>query len=173
MADSPAHLRAGLLTLLPDGATDPMRGGVGRQGHGYPAPVAGDDMKIPKGRVRRSAKLGTAMSSSAAKYAGTKATGVARSKEGADERLEARHLETALTMVRTLGEMKGAAMKIGQLASFIDTEFLPPEYAALYQEELGKRLGPPLPMPWERVSKVIEEESGEPVHAHFSEFEPH
>ena len=25
-------------------------------------------------------------------------------------------------------------MKIGQLASFIDTEFLPPEYAEIYQE---------------------------------------
>ena len=27
-------------------------------------------------------------------------------------------------------------MKIGQLASFIDTEFLPPEYRELYQEKL-------------------------------------
>src|SRR5947207_1179134 len=92
----------------------------------YPAAVTGDEMKIPKGRVRRSTKLGTAMGTSAAKYAGTKAAGVARSKDGAEEKLEARHLETALKLVRTLGEMKGAAMKIGQLASFIDTEFLPP-----------------------------------------------
>ena len=129
-------------------------------------------MKIPKGRVRRSAKLGTAMGSQAARYAGTKAASVARSKEGAEEKLEARHLETALKMVRTLGEMKGAAMKIGQLASFIDTEFLPPEYAELYQEELAKLRTSAPPMPWERVSKVIEEEYGEPVHAHFSHFEP-
>ena len=28
-------------------------------------------------------------------------------------------------------------MKIGQLASFIDTEFLPPEYRELYQEQLA------------------------------------
>ena len=41
-------------------------------------------------------------------------------------------------MAATLGEMKGAAMKLGQLASFVDTEFLPPEYAELYQEELAK-----------------------------------
>ncbi len=130
-------------------------------------------MKIPKGRVRRSAKLGTAMSGQAAKYAGTKAASVARSKEGADEKLEARHLETALTMVRTLGEMKGAAMKIGQLASFIDTEFLPPEYAEIYQEELAKLRTSAPPMPWERVEKVVEEEYGEPVHEHFTEFDPH
>jgi predicted unusual protein kinase regulating ubiquinone biosynthesis (AarF/ABC1/UbiB family) len=130
-------------------------------------------MKIPKGRVRRSAKLGTAMGSQAARYAGTRAASVARSKEGAEERLEARHLETALTMVRTLGEMKGAAMKIGQLASFIDTEFLPPEYAEIYQDELAKLRTSAPPMPWERVSKVIEDEYGEPVHEHFSEFDPH
>jgi predicted unusual protein kinase regulating ubiquinone biosynthesis (AarF/ABC1/UbiB family) len=41
-------------------------------------------------------------------------------------------------MVKTLGSMKGAAMKIAQLASFIDTEFLPPEYAQIYQDELSK-----------------------------------
>ncbi len=130
-----------------------------------------DDLKIPQGRVRRSAKLGSALGGQAAKYAGTRAAALARSPEGADERLEARHVETALKMVRTLGEMKGAAMKIGQLASFIDTEFLPPEYAELYQEELAKLRSSAPPMPWERVSKVIEEEYGEPVDEHFAEFE--
>ncbi len=139
---------------------------------GYAGAVAGDERKIPKGRVRRSAKLGTAVGGQAARYAGTRAAGVARSKDGAEEKLEARHLETALKMVRTLGEMKGAAMKIGQLASFVDTEFLPPEYAEIYQEELAKLRTSAPPMPWERVSKVIEEEYGEPVHEHFSHFEP-
>jgi predicted unusual protein kinase regulating ubiquinone biosynthesis (AarF/ABC1/UbiB family) len=145
---------------------------VAVKGRGYLAPVADDEMKIPKGRVRRSAKLGTAVGGQAARYAGTKAASVARSQEGADEKLEARHLETALKMVRTLGEMKGAAMKIGQLASFVDTEFLPPEHAELYQAELAKLRTSAPPMPWERVSKVIEEEYGEPMHEHFSEFEP-
>jgi predicted unusual protein kinase regulating ubiquinone biosynthesis (AarF/ABC1/UbiB family) len=130
-----------------------------------------DEMKIPKGRARRSAKLGSALGGQAAKYAGTKAASVARSDEGAAERLEARHVETALKMVRTLGEMKGAAMKIGQLASFVDTEFLPPEYAEIYQQELAKLRTSAPPMPWSRVSKVIEEEYGEPVSEHFADFE--
>jgi predicted unusual protein kinase regulating ubiquinone biosynthesis (AarF/ABC1/UbiB family) len=133
--------------------------------------VAEDDRKIPQGRLRRSAKLGGTLGSQAARYAGTKAAGLARSEEGAAERLEARHLETALKMVATLGEMKGAAMKIGQLASFIDTEFLPPEYAEIYQEQLAKLRTSAPPMPWEKVVTVIEEEYGEPVTEHFSEFE--
>ena len=129
-------------------------------------------MKIPQGRVRRSAKLGTALGGQAARYAGTRAASLARSEEEAQERLEARHLETALKMAAILGEMKGAAMKLGQLASFIDTELLPPEYAEIYQEQLAKLRTSAPPMPWSEVEKVIEADYGEPVSEHFTEFEP-
>src|ERR687898_1594365 len=114
--------------------------------------------KIPKGRVRRSAKLGTALGVQATRYAGTKTANVARSPEAAEERLEGRHLETALKIASTLGEMKGAAMKLGQLASFVDTDFLPDEYRELYQEELAKLRTSAPAMPWERVVKVLEAE---------------
>ena len=69
--------------------------------------------KIPKGRIRRSAKLGSIVGVQGARYAGTKATNVARSEEGGKEQLEQRHLETAMKMVGALGQMKGAAMKLG------------------------------------------------------------
>ena len=75
-------------------------------------------------------------------------------------------------MAATLGEMKGAAMKLGQLASFVDTEFLLPEYAELYQEELAKLRTSAPSMPWEKVSKVLEEEyRGEPLDELFAEIE--
>jgi predicted unusual protein kinase regulating ubiquinone biosynthesis (AarF/ABC1/UbiB family) len=131
------------------------------------------DDKIPKGRIRRSAKLGSAIGTQATRYAGTKAANVARSGDAADSRLEARHLETAVKMASVLGEMKGAAMKMGQLASFIDTEFLPPEYAELYQEQLANLRTSAPAMPWEKVSKVLEEEyRGEPIDELFAEIEP-
>jgi predicted unusual protein kinase regulating ubiquinone biosynthesis (AarF/ABC1/UbiB family) len=122
-----------------------------------------DDSKIPKGRVRRSAKLGSIVGVQGARYAGTKAT---------NEKLEARHLETAIKMAGALGQMKGAAMKLGQFASFIDTEFLPPEYAELYQEQLAKLRTDAPSMPWEKVVKVLEDEyEGEPLSELFVEFE--
>jgi predicted unusual protein kinase regulating ubiquinone biosynthesis (AarF/ABC1/UbiB family) len=131
------------------------------------------DDKIPKGRIRRSAKLGSAIGSQATRYAGTKAANVARSGESAETHLEARHLETALKMASVLGEMKGAAMKMGQLASFIDTEFLPPEYAELYQEQLAQLRTDAPSMPWEKVRKVLDEEyRGEPLDELFAEIEP-
>jgi len=128
--------------------------------------------KIPKGRVRRSAKLGSVVGGQAARYAGTKATNVGRSEESSKERLEQRHLETAMKMVGALGQMKGAAMKLGQFASFIDTEFIPEEYREIYQEQLAKLRTDAPAMPWEKVEKVLEEEyDGEPLSELFAEFE--
>jgi predicted unusual protein kinase regulating ubiquinone biosynthesis (AarF/ABC1/UbiB family) len=130
------------------------------------------DEKIPKGRVRRSAKLGSVLGVQGARYAGTRAASVARSEEGAREKLENRHLETAVKIVGALGEMKGAAMKLGQMASFIDTEFLPPEYRELYQEQLAKLRTSAPPMPWKKVVKVLEEEyDGDPLSELFAEIE--
>ena len=131
-----------------------------------------DDNKIPKGRVRRSAKLGSVVGGQAARYAGTKATNVARSEEGGKERLEQRHLETAIKMVGALGQMKGAAMKLGQFASFIDTEFIPDEYREIYQEQLAKLRTDAPAMPWEKVKTVLDEEyEGAPLSELFAEIE--
>jgi predicted unusual protein kinase regulating ubiquinone biosynthesis (AarF/ABC1/UbiB family) len=130
-----------------------------------------DDHKIPKGRVRRSAKLGSQLGVQGARYAGTRAASVARSEENAREKLENRHLETALKLMGTLGEMKGAAMKLGQMASFIDTEFLPPEYRDIYQQQLAKLRTSAPAMPWKRVVGVLEEEYGEPLSGLFANFE--
>jgi predicted unusual protein kinase regulating ubiquinone biosynthesis (AarF/ABC1/UbiB family) len=133
--------------------------------------MAGDS-KIPKGRVRRSAKLGSIVGVQGARYAGTKATNVARSEESGKEKLEQRHLETAMKMVGALGQMKGAAMKLGQFASFIDTEFIPEEYREIYQEQLAKLRTDAPSMPWGKVEKVLlEEYDGEPVAELFAEFE--
>jgi len=131
-----------------------------------------DEAKIPKGRLRRSAKLGSIVGAQGARYAGTKAANVARSDEAGQEKLEQRHLETAMKMVGALGQMKGAAMKLGQFASFIDTEFIPEEYREIYQEQLGKLRSEAPAMPWDQVVKVLEEEyDGEPLSEYFAEID--
>jgi predicted unusual protein kinase regulating ubiquinone biosynthesis (AarF/ABC1/UbiB family) len=138
----------------------------------WQAGAIADEAKIPKGRIRRSAKLGSIIGSQGARYAGTKAANVARSEEDGKQALEARHLETAMKMVGALGQMKGAAMKLGQFASFIDTEFIPEEYREIYQEQLGKLRNEAPAMPWEQVVKVLEEEyDGEPLSEYFAEIE--
>src|SRR5215210_3465771 len=128
--------------------------------------------ELPQGRIRRTAKVGTVIGSQGARYAGTRAANVARSKERASAAMDARHLEAAERMVDVLGTMKGAAMKIGQLASFIDTEFIPDEYRDLYQDKLSKLRSEAPSMEWKKVKSVLEEEwDGEPVEELFEDFE--
>ena len=133
--------------------------------------MAKDESRIPKGRIRRTAEVGSVVGSQGARYAGTRAANVARSKERGAQAIDRRHLEAADRMVETLGKMKGAAMKIGQLASFIDTEFLPPEYRQLYQDKLSKLRTSAPSMPWKKVSQVLEEEWEEPVEELFEDFD--
>jgi predicted unusual protein kinase regulating ubiquinone biosynthesis (AarF/ABC1/UbiB family) len=131
-----------------------------------------DESKIPKGRIRRSAKLGSIVGAQGVRYAGTKAANVGRSEDESKEALEQRHLETAMKMVGALGQMKGAAMKLGQFASFIDTEFIPQEYREIYQEQLAKLRTDAPSMPWEKVEPLLKEEyDGEPLSELFAEFE--
>jgi predicted unusual protein kinase regulating ubiquinone biosynthesis (AarF/ABC1/UbiB family) len=130
-----------------------------------------DDSSIPKGRIRRTAQVGSVVGTQGARYAGTRAANLTRSREEAADALERRHLEAAERMVATLGRMKGAAMKIGQLASFIDTEFLPPEYRELYQEHLAQLRTQAPTMPWSQVRKVLDEEWEEPCEELFEQIE--
>src|SRR6058998_3623760 len=133
--------------------------------------MAGKDEGIPGGRVQRTAKVGSALGSAGARYAGSRARNVVRSKDAGAAELDKRHLEAAEKMVDALGQLKGAAMKIGQLASFIDTEFLPPEYRDLYQDKLADLRTSAPPMPWKKVKDVLEEEWEDPLEELFDDFE--
>src|SRR5919112_1761673 len=133
--------------------------------------MARKDESIPDGRVQRTAKVGQAIGSSGARYAGTRARNVMRTEDEAAAEIDKRHLEAAEKMVDALGQLKGAAMKIGQLASFIDTEFLPPEYRELYQDKLANLRSSAPPMPWKKVRDVLEEEWDEDPEELFNDFE--
>lgn len=61
--------------------------------------------------------------------------------------------DAAQAMVKTLGEMKGLAMKVGQMAS-MNPELLSPEIRAV----VSKLQNQAPPMPWATVKKVIEDE---------------
>src|ERR671912_343861 len=138
---------------------------------GISSGAVADDTDIPKGRIRRTAEVGSVVGSQGARYAGTRARNLTRGRDGAAHALEQRHMDAAEQMVETLGRMKGAAMKIGQLASFIDTEFLPPEYRELYQDKLATLRSTAPPMPWSKVRAVLDEEWEDPVEELFDDFE--
>ncbi|MCW2968609.1 MAG: hypothetical protein JWM71_2381 [Solirubrobacteraceae bacterium] len=115
--------------------------------------MADDQDSLRTGRVRRTAQVGRAVGAAGIKGA------------------RGNHQEAAERMVRTLGSLKGGAAKIAQLASFIDTDFIPDEYRAVYQEELGKLRANVPAMPFKEVRKVLDEEWDAPVDELFDSFE--
>ncbi|MEA3075376.1 MAG: hypothetical protein QOF60_284 [Actinomycetota bacterium] len=65
--------------------------------------------------------------------------------------------------VAVLGDMKGVAMKVGQLLSFLDAGAIPDQYRAAYQQIVGTLQADAPPMPFETVRDVLERELGRPV----------
>jgi len=67
-----------------------------------------------------------------------------------------------------LGDMKGVAMKVGQLLSFLDAGGIPEQYRATYQQIIGSLHADAPPMPFETVRDVIERELKRPVDKAFA-----
>lgn len=92
-------------------------------------------------------------------------------KESAKELMNEFHMTTAQELVETLGRLKGASMKVGQLASFIDAGVLPPELRDMYQETLGALRDAAPPMKEKLVRQVFVREFDAPPEELFATFD--
>src|SRR6476661_597411 len=127
--------------------------------------------KIPTSRVRRTARVGRAAAGQAVRQAGTHVANVARSDEGASKALEKRHLEAAEQIVTVLGTMKGAAMTLGHVMSFLDVGLVPEEYRGEFQRKLGELRDAAPNVRFEDMRKVVEQELGESLRETFATFD--
>jgi predicted unusual protein kinase regulating ubiquinone biosynthesis (AarF/ABC1/UbiB family) len=127
---------------------------------------------IPTSRLSRSTKVGRLAATQAAKQVGTRATNVARSDEGKQKALAKRQLETAEQIVAALGTMKGAAMKLGQVMSFLDVGLVPEEYREEFQAKLAELRDAAPKVAFKDMRKVIEAEYGERLEDVFETFDP-
>lgn len=127
--------------------------------------------KMPKGRVRRTARVGSLVGGQAARAYATKAANLTRSEAARREAAERRQVEAAEQIVEVLGSMKGAAMKVGQVASFIDTGALPPEASRRIQEKLAELRDSAPRVSFRDMRKVIEQDLGEKLRESFAEFD--
>jgi predicted unusual protein kinase regulating ubiquinone biosynthesis (AarF/ABC1/UbiB family) len=129
------------------------------------------DESMPTGRYRRLAKVGTAAAGQAAKRAGTHAANVVRSDDKATAALVKSHIETAEQVVAVLGTMKGLAMKIGQVLSFVDVGLVPDEYREEFQRRLATLRDAAPTVAFKDMRKVIEQDLGQPLRRVFDEFD--
>jgi predicted unusual protein kinase regulating ubiquinone biosynthesis (AarF/ABC1/UbiB family) len=127
--------------------------------------------QIPTSRVRRSAKVGRLAAGQAARQLGTKTANLARSEDAANAALEKRQVEAAEQIVAALGTMKGAAMKLGQVLSFLDVGLVPEPYREEFQRKLGQLRDAAPKVRFEDMRKVIEADLEEPLEDVFDSFE--
>ncbi|HEX2049629.1 MAG TPA: AarF/ABC1/UbiB kinase family protein [Actinomycetota bacterium] len=124
---------------------------------------------IPTGWIQRGARLAGQTGRSATRFVGTRLKSFA-APERAQEFLDGFHEKTAQQLVEMLGEMKGAAMKLGQLASFYEIA-APGEYMATYRDALTMLQNSAPPMDPAASRRVVEEEFGAPADDVFASFE--
>ncbi|HWE33060.1 MAG TPA: AarF/ABC1/UbiB kinase family protein [Solirubrobacteraceae bacterium] len=128
--------------------------------------------RIPTSRAARAAKVGKLAATEAARHAGTHAANVARPRAARRRALERRHLETADQILTVLGTMKGAAMKLGQMLSFIDLGVVPRDARPEFQRKLAALTDSAPTVPFERMMRVLEEDLGQPSTKLFECLEP-
>src|SRR3954451_788547 len=133
--------------------------------------MAREKHDIPTGRVRRAGKVGRLAATQAAKQMGTKAVNVTRDEEGKQKALERRQIETAEQIVAALGTMKGAAMKLGQVMSFLDVGLVPEEYREEFQRKLAALRDAAPKVSFKDMRKVIEQDLEGKLSEFFDEFD--
>jgi predicted unusual protein kinase regulating ubiquinone biosynthesis (AarF/ABC1/UbiB family) len=121
--------------------------------------------------VGRTAKIGGLAAGQAIRQAGTLAANVARTKDGRQAALERRHIEAAQQIVEALGTMKGAAMKVGQVMSFLDVGLVPEEYREEFQRRLSALRDAAPKVTFKEMRKVIEADLDDRLGRIFDEFD--
>src|SRR3712207_3063211 len=127
---------------------------------------------IPTSRIARLSKIGRLAPGQAAKQMGTRAANAVRDDEAGQAALERRQIEAAEQIVAVLGTMKGAAMKLGQVLSFLDVGLVPEDYREEFQRKLAELRDAAPKVSFKDMKKVIEQEFDEPLDELFETFDP-
>jgi predicted unusual protein kinase regulating ubiquinone biosynthesis (AarF/ABC1/UbiB family) len=126
-------------------------------------------VSTPRNAVARTARLAALPLG----YAGRSAIGLGRRLGGAPAETVLNELQarTAEQLFRTLGELKGGAMKVGQAMSIFEAA-LPDEVAAPYREQLTRLQDSAPPMPTITVREILARELGDDYAAHLTDLDP-
>jgi len=127
--------------------------------------------RIPTSRTARAAKVGRLAATEAVRHAGTHAANLARPPSEARAALERRHLETADQILTVLGTMKGAAMKLGQMLSFVDLGLVPRDARPEFQRKLAALRDSAPQVSFGRMMRVLQEDLGRAPSAVFADID--
>jgi predicted unusual protein kinase regulating ubiquinone biosynthesis (AarF/ABC1/UbiB family) len=127
--------------------------------------------KIPTSRIARTAKFGGLVAGQSARWAGTRVANRVRTDEQAEKADAKRALALADELVTQLGQMKGAAMKLGQVLSTVDFELVPEGEREEFKAKLAALRDDAPQVPFEKMRKVIVDDLGGSLEEHFARFD--
>jgi predicted unusual protein kinase regulating ubiquinone biosynthesis (AarF/ABC1/UbiB family) len=136
--------------------------------------VAKNDMsdnRLNTSRLGRASRIGGMAAGAAARQVGTRIANTRRSEEEAQDALGRQALEMADRIVKVLGGMKGAAMKVGQTLSVLDPGMVPGPYREEFQAKLAQLQTMAPSVSFKDMRKVIEQDLGEPLSEAFADFD--
>jgi predicted unusual protein kinase regulating ubiquinone biosynthesis (AarF/ABC1/UbiB family) len=119
------------------------------------------------GRISRTVELARLGGKAGADYVSYSARTALAAPDDKERLRSEFEMRTAEQVVETLGNMKGAVMKIGQMASYLDQGL--PENVRAALAELQTQAPPMAP---ELAAEMVEAELGAPPHELFAEWEP-
>lgn len=127
--------------------------------------------EIKTGRIGRTAGVGGLVAGQGIKWAGTRLANLTRTEEHKQRKTDERVASIATQLARQLGQMKGAAMKIGQVLSTVELPGLSEEGQAEFRAALAELRDNAPKFDYEDIRRVIEEDLGGSVSDHFAHFE--
>ncbi|NKX89993.1 ABC1 kinase family protein [Nocardia coubleae] len=125
---------------------------------------------IPGGRVARGAKLGQFAAGQAVRGVGRRLSMIGRTEEARQVLAERSAMTTAQQIVTVLGSMKGSAMKLGQMASVLDLDFVPESHREHFRAQLAALQDKAPAVAFPTMRAVIEEDLG-PLGGVFADFD--
>jgi predicted unusual protein kinase regulating ubiquinone biosynthesis (AarF/ABC1/UbiB family) len=128
------------------------------------------DSRLNKSRLGRAGRIGGMAAGAAVRQLGTRAANTVRSEEEAQDALGRQALEMADRIVKVLGGMKGAAMKVGQTLSVLDPGMVPGPYREEFQAKLAQLQTMAPSVSFKEMRKVIEQDLGESLSSAFADF---
>ncbi len=136
-----------------------------------PSEERSDAPQIRTGRIGRTAGVGGLVAGQGIRWAGTRIANLGRDEQRSQQKTDERVAAIATQLARQLGQMKGAAMKIGQVLSTIELPGLSEEGQEQFQVALAELRDNAPKFGFDDIRKVITDDLGGDVSDHFAEFE--
>ena len=126
---------------------------------------------LPSGRVARTARIGGLAAGQGARWAGMRAANRVRTPERAAAAEQARTAALINELVDRLAQMRGAAMKVGQMLSLADLDGLPEEQRDELQRKLASLRDDVPPVGFASIERLLRQELGGPLERFFKDFD--